>query len=71
MRAKRADGRPSDLVPETQTRYTHIIDDARLSPMKSMADAIYEARAELAGACASSVRLEDEATVVGRSLEST
>ena len=53
---------------ETQSRYSHIIDDARLSPMKPMADAIYEARAELAEAAASSVCLthaDRVATVTG------
>lgn len=33
---------------ETQSRYSHIIEDARLSPLEPMADAIYEERAELA-----------------------
>jgi len=55
---------------ETQSRYSHIIEDARLSPMKPMADAIYEARAELADAGAYSVCLEDAPTVLRRSVES-
>jgi hypothetical protein len=38
--------------------------------MKPMADAIYEARAELAETGASSVCLEDAPTVLRRSLES-
>ena len=55
---------------ETQSRYSHIIEDARLSPIKPMADAILEARAELADAGASSVCLADAPTVLRRSLES-
>jgi integrase len=55
---------------ETQSRYSHIIEDARLSPMKPMADPIYEARAELAEAGASSVCLTDAPTVLRRSLDS-
>lgn len=55
---------------ETQSRYSHIIADARLSPLKPMADAIYEARAELSDAGASSVCLTDAPTVLRRSLES-
>lgn len=35
---------------ETQSRYSHIIEDARLSPKKPTADAPYEARAELVAA---------------------
>jgi hypothetical protein len=56
---------------ETQSRYSHILEDARLSPLKPMDDAIYEARAELAETGASSVCLADAPTVVPRSLEST
>ena len=52
-------------------RYSHIIEDARLSPLKPMADAIYEARAELAESGASSVCLADAPTVLRRSLGST
>jgi hypothetical protein len=55
---------------ETQSRYSHIIEDARLSPLKPMVDAIYEARAELAEAGASSVCLEDPPTVLRRTVES-
>jgi hypothetical protein len=55
---------------ETQTRYSHIIADARLSPMKPMADAIYEARTELADLGASSGCLDDAPTVLRRSIES-
>jgi hypothetical protein len=55
---------------ETQSRYTHIIEDARLSPMKPMADAIYEARTELADLGASSGCRDDAPTVLRRSVES-
>lgn len=55
---------------ETQSRYSHIIEDSRLSPRKPKTDAIYEARAELAEAGASSVCLTDAPTVLGRSVES-
>lgn len=57
-------------LTETQSRYSHIIHDARLSPMKPMTGAISEARAELAESGASSVCLSDAPTVLRRSLES-
>ena len=55
---------------ETQSRYSHIIEDARLSPGKPMAEAIYEARVELAESGASSVCLSDPPTVLRRALGS-
>jgi hypothetical protein len=53
------------------SRYSHTIADARLSPMKPMADAIFKARAELAETGAFSVCLAGAPTVLRRSLEST
>jgi integrase len=55
---------------ETQSRYSHIIEDARLSPRKPMVEAIYEARAELAEAGASSVCLSDPPAVLRRAVGS-
>ena len=59
------------LPARIQSRYSHIIEDAGLSPLKPMVDAINEAHAELADAGASSVCLADAPTVLRRSLEST
>jgi integrase len=55
---------------ETQSRYSHIIEDARLSPMKPMVEAIFEARVELADAGLSSACLSDPPSVLRRSIGS-
>jgi hypothetical protein len=55
---------------ETQTRYSHIVHDARLSPSKAMVEASYEARAELAEAGASSGCLSDPPAILRRSVGS-